>query len=486
LGVDLGTQSVRVLAVDDVGTVLASGSEGLVSHRDGRRHEQDPEAWWSALTAACRSIFAEIDPSAVAGLACCATSGTICLADTAGVPLTPGVMYDDSRAVEECRIVDDAGAGLWDAYGYRPQPSWALPKLLWLLRHHAAGPDRTDVRLLHQSDVVTRRLVGHDVATDSSHALKTGYDLVNDTWPFELMDDLGLAKDVLPEVVRPGTRLGAVSDDAAGATGIPAGTPVIAGMTDGCAAQIAAGALEVGSVNSVLGTTLVLKGVAGTPVHDPLGVVYSHRSPDGAWFPGGASSVGAGVLSARFPDRDLGAMDARAAEREPATVAAYPLVSRGERFPFRAPDAEGFVTGEPQDEADLYAALLQGVAFAERLCVDDLDLLGAPTDGPVRLTGGAVRSPYWCQLRADVLARPVELPENAEAGVGMAVLAASAGGRPLAEAAKAMVRVSRTIEPRPAGPSRFREPFAALVDELERRGWLPSTLADHSRRRLAS
>lgn len=160
---------------------------------------------------------------------------------------------------------------------------------------------------------------------------------------------------------------------------VPVGTPVVAGMTDGCAAQIASGALREGSWNSVLGTTLVLKGAASQPVRDPSGVVYNHRAPDGSWLPGGASSVGAGALAAYFPDASPAAMDQAAQAFEPASVLAYPLTSPGERFPFLAPDATAFVLGEPASDADLWAALLQGVALTERLCLDYLHHLGAPS-----------------------------------------------------------------------------------------------------------
>ena len=165
---------------------------------------------------------------------------------------------------------------------------------------------------------------------------------------------------------------------------------------------------------------------------------------------------------------------------------AYPLVSRGERFPFLAPDAEGFVLGSPVDEADHYAALLQGVAYVERLIFDYLDLLGAPTDGHLTLTGGGARSRYWCQLRADVLGRPVRIPRNAEAAVGMAVLAASgASGRPLADIAAEMVQIREEIQPRAEHALRFREPYTRFVDELQARGWLDATVAEHTRRRAA-
>jgi len=479
-GLDLGTQSVRAIAVSQTGEVLGQGFHPLTSRRDGPRHEQDPEEWWRAVGFASRAALAGFPALSIQGVAVDGTSGTILLVDRSGKALTSGLMYDDMRAVEETCQANEAGAGLWSALGYRMQPSWALPKLLWLLRERRGRV--SGARLAHQVDFVNWQLAGHQVSSDSSNALKTGYDLLRETWPYDVLDVLTVPDQIMPLVARPGTQLGTVCHHGAATTGIPAGTPIIAGMTDGCAAQIAAGALDVGSWNSVLGTTLVLKGVATQLMVDPAGMVYSHRSPDGNWLPGGASSTGAAVLLKRFPGRDLEVLSAKAAEREPASIVAYPLVSRGERFPFAAPDAEGFVLGEPSDEIDLYAALLQGVAFIERLCFDYLDLLGAPVSGELNLTGGAARSRYWCQLRADILGRPVRVPENAEAALGMAVLAASTGRR-ISEIAKEMVRIREVIDPRHDAMARFREPFLRLIEELARRGWVPSALVEHGRRR---
>jgi sugar (pentulose or hexulose) kinase len=482
LGFDFGTQSVRVVAVSEAGCVLAQGSRPLTSRRDGSRHEQDAEEWWRAAVSACRAVLANLPASAIRGLAIDGTSGTILLMDRSGNALTAGLMYDDTRAGDEARRANEAGADIWASLGYCMQPSWALPKLLWLLREY--GGVISDARLAHQVDFINRRLAGHEVPSDSSNALKAGYDLVRETWPYEVLEALGVPDQIMPSVVRSGTPLGAVCSKAAAMTGIPTGTPIIAGMTDGCAAQISAGALEVGSWNSVLGSTLVLKGVSRGLIRDPAGIVYSHRSPDGNWLPGGASSTGAAILAKQFPGRDLGALSAQAAEREPASVIAYPLVSRGERFPFRAPDAEGFVLGDPSDETDLYAALLQGVSFMERLCFDYLDMLGLPIHGELSLTGGAARSRYWCQLRADILRRPIRLPENAETAFGMAVLAASVG-RPISHVAKEMVRIGEVIEPRPDRIGRFHEPYLRLVEELARRGWAQPALVEHAMRRVA-
>ncbi|MFJ8631442.1 FGGY-family carbohydrate kinase [Streptomyces sp. NPDC093568] len=471
LGVDLGTQSVRVLLVTGDGTVLGSGSAPLGGRRDGVRHEQDPGEWWEGLCAASRAALGSSRGAGVGGLAVCGTSGTVLLTDGAGRPMSPALMYDDGRATAHGARARMAGIGVQD--------TWALPKALWLTETYGPG------RITHQPDLVVSLLTGELPPADSSHALKTGYDLEHDAWP-AMLPRLGLPDPAVPDVVRPGTRLGEVSRSAADATGIPAGTPVIAGMTDGCAAQIASAALRPGSWNSVLGTTLVLKGASPTPVRDPTGVVYNHRAPDGGWLPGGASSVGAGVLTAAFAGADPAAMDTLAASYEPSGAITYPLVSPGERFPFLAPDATALFLGEPETDADLWASLLQGVAFAERLCLDYLHHLGAPLDGPLTFTGGGARSPYWNQLRADVLSRPARVPRHTEPALGMAALAAyGTGAAPgLAEAAEAMVRIDTTVEPRPGRTARFAEPYARLVDELTTRGWLPPPVAAHAHARL--
>ncbi|TDD66160.1 carbohydrate kinase [Actinomadura darangshiensis] len=481
VGIDLGTQSVRALVVTASGDVAGAGTRALTGRRDGPRHEQDPEDWWTAVSAACREALRDVPPEAVQAVAVDGTSGTILLTDDDGRPLTAALMYDDTRAAEYVEQVNDAGGEVWRKLGYqRMQPAWALPKLLWLLEDH--GGD--GARLAHQADFVNRRLTGHAVAADLSNALKTGADLVAEAWPGEAFDALGVPADVLPPLERSGTPLGTVCARAADATGIPAGTPVIAGATDGCAAQLGTGRLAVGSWNSVLGTTLVLKGVTDDLVHDPFGVVYSHKAPDGRWLPGGASSTGAGAISRDFPGRDLADLDRRAAGHEPAAALAYPLVPAGERFPFLAPDARGFRLDGTGDEADDFAAVLQGVGYLERLCFDHLDLLGAPTGGDLTLTGGAARSEYWCRLRADILGRPVVLPRQAEPALGAAVLAASPG-RDVAEVAGRMVAVRTVIDPRPGRTGVFDGPYLRLVGELERRGWLPAETAAHARERTS-
>lgn len=473
LGVDLGTQGVRVVAVTGDGRVVARAAVALTSRRDGHRHEQDPDDWWSAFVRAAGSATRDLDGVRIAGVSACSTSGTVFFAesepDEPVRPVTAALMYDDGRAAEYVDRIGRPAPG-WLTAGARPQATWGLTKALWLLDHADVSPS---ARLCHQVDLVTSRLIGEPVATDWSHALKSGVDLVSGEWPVETLASAGLEGDRLPPVVPPTSCLGVVSAKACEETGIPAGTPVYAGLTDGCAAQVASGALAVGSWNFVLGTTLVLKGVTATPLHDESGAVYSHRSPDGSWWPGGASSAGAGALAAEFGDADLATLDQAAAEREPADCLRYPLTGVGERFPFRCADAVGFTVGTPRDDIDRYAALLQGVAFVERLSLEHVQRLGASVGEEVRLTGGATRSSYWCQLQADICDRQIVVPEVADGAFGAAVVAASSAYGSLEAAAASMVRVRSRYVPRPEVTERFQEAYARWREELVSRGWLP-------------
>src|SRR5512146_1118892 len=119
LGFDLGTQSVRAVAASDAGEVLASSAYPLHSRREGSRHEQNPNEWWDALVCACRAVLAGIAAQPIEALAVDGTSGTVLLIDRSGNALSPGLMYDDLRAADETRRVNEIGGAIWDSLGYR-------------------------------------------------------------------------------------------------------------------------------------------------------------------------------------------------------------------------------------------------------------------------------------------------------------------------------------------------------------------------------
>lgn len=476
-GVDVGTSGVRAVIVDEAGRQLGAGSAALpAGRRHGNEHEQDPEQWWAAAVAAIRAATAGLTDVDVLALAVDATSGTVLVEDTDGHARGPALMYDDGRATEQGERARAVGGWLWDQLGYRMQGSWALPKAMWLVDNDAV--DAGD-RVVHQADHLVRRLVGHRVPTDTSTALKTGVDLRTATWPVGVLTDLGVAPGLLPDVVVPGTVLGTVSAETAHLTGLPVTATVRAGMTDGCAAQIASGALRPGQWSSALGTTLVLKGATAGLLRDRSGAVYCHRHPDGGWLPGGASSSGAGILGALFPEagpEQLRALTDEARRLPPVPGATYPLAGQGERFPFVDADARGFISPHARTPAEVFSAVCHGLAYLERLAYDVLGSLGADVSGTVALSGGATGNPWWNQLRADVLGRTTVLPRSTDAATGMAILAAAEPGA-LTATAETMVAISHTVIPDPQRGAALRDGYHDLVTSLVERGWLDAEVA---------
>ncbi len=435
LGIDAGTSGVRALAAAWHGSVIAKATAPLSARRCGSHHEQEPAAWWSALCLVTRRVMQDL-PAAeqLRAVAVTGTSGTLVCTSKAAEPLRPALMYDDTRGISEAT---------WP----NRSPSLAIAKAGWIRRHEPAVFART-ARFMSQAGWLSGCLSGDFGMIDYSNALKMGYELVYDRWPDWIGPDI---LHRLPAVVAPGAPIGVVSARAAAATGLPEGLPVVAGATDGTAAAIASG-LREGSYNVTLGTTLVFKGLTATmPTAD--GRYYCHKLPGGLWLPGAASNTGASWIAAHFPGAPPADWDREAAPLLPSQYLAYPLVGRGERFPFERPNAEGFIEQCAVGPV-AYAACLQGTAFIERLGLEELDALLPPGTGEVFATGGGCQSDVWLQCRADVTGRVYHRSACLETALGAAIVAAvGAGFGTFAEAMAAMTNIGRTIEP---SATRFR------------------------------
>ncbi|MBI4027512.1 MAG: hypothetical protein HY360_21175 [Verrucomicrobia bacterium] len=327
---------------------------------------------------------------------------------------------------------------------------------------------------LSPTDFIIGRLTGNFGVTDYTNALKTGCDLVDERWPDFIENDLGIPRDRLPRVVAPGTRVGCLTRSAGEETGLAEGTPVLAGMTDGCASQVATGAVAPGQWNSTLGTTLVIKGVHRQLLRDPNGSVYCHRHPDGYWLPGGASNTGGECIARQFDPSRLDALGAEALLHAPTSVVLYPLMRTGERFPFVKPHARGFSIGEARDDVTLYTACLEGVGYIERLAYDALRSMGAEIADAIHVAGSTASVGAWLQIRADILNQTLLVPANSTGAMGAAVIAA--GGvahRGIVSAARAMVRIVRDVMPRAEMRAPYSERYDRFRAALRDRGYIP-------------
>ncbi len=416
LGLDLGTSGVRATAIADDETEIASSAVSLPPpvRNEAGHSEQNPELWWEAVAAVLRDLSGKLDGYAPHCLAVDGTSSTLLLCDADGLPLTPALMYDDTRSrgvLPAIRAVAPAESAVHSA-------SSSLAKLLQLYPSLAARPG---LRALHQADWILGRLSGRFGVSDEHNVLKLGYDAVARTWPAWL-GRFGFPLSLLPEVRPAGTPVDRVSQEAVLATGLPETCAIATGTTDSTAAAFASGIVLPGEAVTSLGSTLVVKVLSEHPIFVPEFGVYSHRLGD-LWLAGGASNTGGAVLAHYFTDEEMARLSAAIDPSQPSGLDYYPLLKSGERFPVDDPDLPPRVNPRPAEDVRFFQGLLEGMAAIERRGYERLAELGAPYPSRVLTLGGGARNEAWRSIRRRCLGVPVETVAHRSAAHGTARLA---------------------------------------------------------------
>lgn len=447
LGIDIGTQGVRVVLIDDTGAVRGSQNE-VFPLTDSSREEQSPQLWWEVCWRCLHSLLHSLPPDvnrqAIQSVAVTSTSGTVIPLDEQNIPLHNALMYSDPRPAVEgkhCKAI----AEQYHPDGYTGfNASSGLSKMVWFVNHFPEKAARLHT-WVHAADFITGKLSGTFQTTDFTNALKSGYDVTNEVWPDYLFEQLPLKRAWMQTVGPSGQPIGTLRSALAKELGLPS-LFVVAGMTDGCASQVASGAVRPGDWNTTIGTTLVIKGVTKQELTDAEGRLYNHRHPEGYWMPGGASNIGADWVTPYAKDQ-LDELNRAAASLIPTPYISYPLCREGERFPFISASARGFAP-EGLSAAELFTANMEGVAYVERYAYDLIEALSGETVRAVYTAGGASKSDTWLTIRSNVLKRPVFKCAEATGAVGAAILAASQTHfHSLTEAAQALIQVEKEIHP---------------------------------------
>jgi sugar (pentulose or hexulose) kinase len=477
IGIDVGTQGVRVLLMDRTGFVKAS-AEKVFPLTEKSREEQSPQLWWQACESCLKEMMdvfsTETDTNLIQAVSVTSTSGTVIPLNQNDEPLHDAIMYSDPRSAEEGRLCRET-AEKFHPQGYTGfNASSGLSKMVWFANHF---PEKTaQIKTwVHATDFIIGKLCGNYGITDYTNAFKSGFDVNETRWPAYIHEQLPLKKEWLQQVVPSGTVIGTILPALAESLGLPE-IRVVAGMTDGCASQVASGAVSPGDWNTTIGTTLVVKGVTTREIKDPLGRLYSHRHPQGYWMPGGASNTGADWITNHFKDR-LAELDQAAARLTPTDFTAYPLQQAGERFPFVCPEARGFAPEGLSDE-ELFTANMEGVAYLERYAYELIEDLSGEHVKAVFTAGGASNSDTWLAIRALVLNRPIYKCGQVTGAAGAAIVAASGTYyRTLTGAAKAMTHIEKKVLPIAQLADRYEIGYRKFIKELGKRNYIEHSVS---------
>lgn len=423
--------------------------------------EQRPENWWDASQAAVRGVLAAaaVTGDQVKAIGLSGQMHGLVILDAQGNVIRPSLIWCDQRSQPQVDAIN-AKVGKETVLAAIANPvltGFTLPKLLWVRDHEPAHYDRIRQVLLPK-DYVRYKLTG-EFASEVSDASGTAlFDVVNRRWSATLCDALGIPKDWLPRVVESPEVTGVISAEAAAATGLRAGTPVVGGGGDQAASAVGNGIVEAGIVSCTVGTSGVVFAHTEKPAYDPAGRVHTfcHAVP-GKWHVMGVTQ-GAGLSLQWFrnqlaPGTDYDVLTAEAATSPAGAHGLYWLpYLMGERTPHLDATCRAAWVGltAKHTRADLVRAVLEGVSYSQNDCLKIIEEMGVPVSR-VRLSGGGARSEFWRQMFADVFSKKVTTLETQEGSAyGAALLALAGEYSSVEEVCRIAIRETSTADPGPS------------------------------------
>jgi xylulokinase len=437
IGIDASTTATKAVLIDESGTVAGVGaSEYAFEVPQPGWAEQDPALWWDGCVTAVRSVLASTGAGGedVVAVGLTGQMHGLVLLDAADAVIRPAILWNDQRTAHACDEIREAVGRerLIAITGNDALTGFTAPKLVWVRDNEPDIWSRV-AHVLLPKDYVRLRLTGAHAMDKADGAGTILFDLAARDWSPEVVAALRIDPTWLPPTFEGPVVTGAVGATAAAATGLRAGTPVVAGGGDQAANAVGTGAVDAGVVALSLGTSGVTFAATREPLIEPAGRVHAfcHAVP-GRWHMMSVMLSAAGSLrwfrDALAPGVEFSALGDEAAGVDAGSdgLLFLPYLT-GERSPHPDPLARGAFVGLTvgHERRHLTRAVMEGVAFGLR---DGLDLMvdaGVPAPSEIRASGGGIASQVWRQILADVLGAEIATVRTTEgAAYGAAMLAA--------------------------------------------------------------
>jgi len=480
IGIDSSTTATKAIAWDRSGRAVGEGRMALaLSTPQPGWFEQEAADWWTSTVAALRQLTAQIDVSEVAAVAISNQRETFAQFDAEGAALGPGTVWLDSRATEEVTgLARRIGANrIHQISGKPPDVVPCLYRCAWFQKNM---PDMWRVMAMTAEvhGFLAFKLTGRWVTSTASADPMGLLDLASHDWSDELLAAVGLDPSRLPKLFLPGEVMGRVTLPAAAATGLVAGTPVVAGGGDGQCAGTGINVFVEGRAYINMGTAVVSGNFGAEPHCHRAFRTMTAVAEQGFIY---ESSIRSGTFLVNWMVRELFGLDGAQAswmatlESEAAAVAigCDGLVSlpywSGSMTPHWDSQARGIIAGftPSHTRGHVYRAMLEGIALEQSLITANIEQAVSPIDHFVAIGGGAASS-LWCQILADCSGRLVLRSDTVEASsLGAAIAAAKGAGwyATITEAAAAMAgKFTATFVPEPRAQARYSELLVIYSD----------------------
>jgi len=470
LGIDIGTTSTIGIIIDDAGNSLAVESRPSTLYSDHPNWaEEDAGLWWENVGEICHALVARAGIAAadISGVGVTGMLPAIVLIDGEHRALRRSIQQNDARATSELNRfrqgMDDAEFLKRSGTGYSQQ--LVGPKLMWL-RDNEPETFAAARHVVGASDYITARLTG-TVQVEHNWALEAGFvDIESGAYAPDLIALAGIDPGLLPPIRPSHAVVGAITEAAAGHTGLEPGTPVVAGCADHVASAFVCGASRNGDLVLKYGGAGDILLSADQPVADARLFIDYHIVP-GLYFPNGCMAASGSFLNWIIRNwaggevanaRDAGLslhqhLDRMAAAAPGDNGLLFLPYFLGEKTPLNDPFARGTLVGLGLHHglADIWRAALEGVAFGFRHHVEVFRECGLSVNR-VFAAGGAA-SDLWLQISADAIGLPVtRIDRHPGSSLGAAFVAGMGTGILTDWSAIGdYVSPGRIFEPDPAG-----------------------------------
>ncbi len=469
IGIDVGTTSLKALALTEKGDCVAAAKSAYELFANGAEATQNANDWYSAAVSAVREIAEKTkDIGEICAISISAQGGATVLLDEAGKTLTPAYSWMDNRAVRECEELKERFGNdlFYERYGWRMQPSSDAAKLLWMKKNI------TDIYKKAASfpstlGFINLRFTGKNIEDPTCAAIRRLYDINEKKINEDILDYLGITEDKLPQTLPTGILVGTLTPDAARELGLSESVRVYNGAHDQYCASIGSGIVEAGELLLATGTAWVLFGVTETPLFGKSRISPCIHPAGGYGALSTVSGIGAAfewlskLTNTPIPELSRGAEERRGKNDSlffrPSATGTGLLIGES---------VGAHITGLSigHDKYDLALALMEGAVFETALVIEEYKKSGMKDISSITMAGGATASRFWQSLIADVTGLDVFASTQTDSpALGAAIIAfAVDSGKDIACAAKLASADSRKIS-----PSEYSEYYAGKFERYK-------------------
>ncbi len=431
LGIDIGTSSAKTLAVDELGNILGRGQAHYpLLTPEIHCVEQMAEDWWVAVIESVHLALANIqDTSDVCGIGISTQGATMLAIDSKGNPLCNAITWMDTRSKSEAaELASSIGENtIYQKTGWTPNPSLDAAKIAWMRKNNSDLFCKSNC-FVTTAEYITLKLTGRNIIDPTNAAIRQLMNVKTLDWDFDILSFLGIDASMLPEILPSGIYLGSLTKQAALDLGLPHSVAVFNGAHDQYCAAIGSGVHSSGDVLVATGTAWVVFSVTDTllqtntklsPGFFPLTGKYAAL----ASFPSAGSSMEwwKSVSETNYFDLDNEAKNRR---NSAANLFFFPYLAGSGSM--HADKLSGTLSGLTlsHDKYDIALALMEGVVFETKLLMEEF-LKSGIFPNRLLISGGAINSPLWSQLIANIMGfNALKAVEKDAAGLGAAMLSA--------------------------------------------------------------